>query len=66
MFCQLKLVKGLLVRLGSLLNDAMIYRAAITAKVQIIFRAAFAAKNIKSNSKAKIDRLVPKLGSSPN
>ena len=35
----------------------MIYRAAITAKVKIIFRAAFAAKNIKSNSKAKIDRV---------
>ena len=35
----------------------MIYRAAITAKVYIRFRAAFAAKNIKSNSKAYIDRL---------
>ena len=35
----------------------MIYRAAITAKLKIIFKAAFAAKNIDSNSKAKIDRL---------
>ena len=33
----------------------MIYRAAITAKENISFRAAFAAKNMKSNSKAKIE-----------
>ena len=36
MFCQLELVWGLLVRLGLLLNDAMIYRAAITAKVKVV------------------------------
>ena len=33
----------------------MIYRATITVKGKISFRAAFAAKNMKSNSKAKIE-----------
>ena len=47
-------------------NDAMIYRAAITAKVKIIFRAGFAAKNIKSKCKAKINRLrYPNLLNKP-
>ena len=32
----------------------MIYRAAITAKGKISFTVAFAANNMKSNSKAKI------------
>ena len=41
----------------------MIYRAAITAKVKIIFRAGFAAK---SKYKAKIDRLrYPNLLNKP-
>ena len=35
----------------------MIYRAAITAKVKIIFRAGFAANNIKSKCKAKIEQI---------
>ena len=39
----------------------MIYRAAITAKGKITFRAAFAAKNMKLNSKAKIEAQVLKL-----
>ena len=46
-FGQLKLVRSTLVRL--------IPRAAITAKGKISFRAAFTAKNMKSNSKAKIE-----------